>query len=164
MFTDGVTLKRTGTIGATPVELSKTVCVTPGKPELRIHYRLRNLASNELHTPFGIEWNLSLQAPNSPKHYFSLPDSNVQRRPLRETGEHVNVREVLLADEHEGVAAHFEFVSPVKLWRVPVESVSLSEGGFERIFQSIALLFQWELHLAPRAEWEQKFTVTLTDA
>ena len=164
MFTDGVTLKRAGTIGETPLELRKTLRLVPGKPVLNVHYRLRNLGDSDLHSPFGVEWNLALMAPNSPKHYLSIPGTSYERRPLRELGEHANVRELLLADEHEGVAAHFAFEQPVKLWRVPIESVSLSEGGFERIFQSIALLFQWELHLAPKQVWEQKFSVSLSEA
>ena len=93
------------------------------------------------------------------------PHANfLQRRPLAETRESVGVREVHLADEHEGVAARFVFNAPVKLWRAPIESVSMSEGGFERVFQSVALLFQWELHLAPRQQWEQSFSVILSDA
>jgi alpha-amylase len=164
MFTDGVTLRRRGQVGGIPVELQKTVRAVPGKPVLTVHYRLWNRGAAELHSPFGIEWNLAMMAPHSPRHYFSIPDTDVQRRPLRELGEHKAVREVYLADEHEGVGARFAFEEPAKIWRVPVESVSLSEGGFERIFQSIALLFQWELHLRAGQEWELNFSVTLADA
>ncbi len=164
MFTDGVTLRRRGKVGGVPVELFKTVRAVPGKPIVTIHYRLRNAGSENLHSPFGVEWNLSLMAPNSSRHFLSLPKTEIQRRPLREMGEHKDVREIYAADEHEGVAAHFKFEQPVKLWRAPVESISLSEGGFERVFQSVALLFQWELHLGAGKEWEQTFTATLADA
>jgi alpha-amylase len=164
IFTDGVTLRRVGVVGGTDVEVNKTIRAVPGKPILNIHYRIRNLAAHDLHSPFGIEWNLSLQAPNSEQHYLTIPDTGEQRRPLNETRESANVRELYLADEHEGVAAHFSFASPIKLWRAPIETVSLSESGFEKIFQSIALLFQWELHLGPHQEWQQQFTATLSEA
>lgn len=163
MFTDGATLRRIGTVGGTEIEVSKTVRAVPGKPVLTVHYRIRNLSSHELHSPFGIEWNLALQAPASDRHFISILDTGEQRRPLNESREYPIVRELYLADEHEGVAARFTFATPLKLWRVPIESVSLSEGGFEKIFQSVALLFQWELHLGPHQEWKQHFTATLSE-
>jgi len=163
LFTDAVELRRMGAVGGTAVELRKTVRTLPGRAVLQIRYRITNRAPHELHSPFGVEWNLALQAPNSPKHTLSLPGLNLMNRPLAEIGEHVGVREIVLADYIEGVAARFEFTSPVKLWRVPIESVSLSEGGFERIFQSVALLFLHDLHLGPGQTWELSFTATLTE-
>lgn len=163
LFTDAVALRRTGHVGETPVELVKTIRTLPGKAVLEIEYVIRNLARHELHSPFGVEWNLSLMAPNSAKHVFELPGTDVKNRPLSETAEHTGVRDVRLADRSEDVSARFEFGDPVKLWRAPVESVSLSESGFERIFQSVALLLLWELHLSPGREWRCAFTVTLDE-
>ncbi|MDD5087753.1 MAG: DUF1926 domain-containing protein [bacterium] len=164
LFTDAVTLRRTGHVGETAVELVKTIRTLPGKAVLDIEYAIRNLARHDLHSPFGIEWNLSLMAPNSDQHVFTLPGTGIENRPLSETAEYTHVREARLADLSEGVAARFELREPAKLWRAPVESVSLSESGFERIFQSVALLLMWELHLSPGREWRCSFTVTLDDA
>jgi len=102
-------------------------------------------------------------APNSSKHSFTIPGTEFVKRPLRETMEHHNVSNVHLADEHEGVAVRIENTVPARLWRVPVESVSLSEGGFERVFQSVAVLYSWELRLAPGEIWRVKFTAELAD-
>jgi len=161
LFTDGVTLKRRGKVGGTDVEVAKTVRLVPGRPVLRVNYRIRNVAAFDLHSPFGIEWNLSLLGPHSPKHTFTLPENDVHGGFLDETAEYLTAKDFLLADEHEGVAARFEFEKPVKLWRAPVQSVSLSEGGFEKVFQSVALLFLWDLHLSPSQTWERSFSVTL---
>ena len=161
LFTDGLTLRRRGNIGGTAVEISKTLRIVPGRPVLHVHYKLRNLAAFDLHSPFGVEWNLALMGPHSPKHTFSLPELGMNGRFLDETAEYPAVQDILLADEYEGVAARFEFEQPIRLWRAPVESISLSEGGFERVFQSIALLFLWDLHLAPSEHWDRAFTVSL---
>ncbi|MBK6764868.1 MAG: DUF1926 domain-containing protein [bacterium] len=163
MFTDGVTLTRTGKLGTLPVRIAKTIRAQSGQAVLDVEYALSNLSTQEFHGPFGIEWNFALMAPNSEQHYVSLPDANVSRRPLREVAEHRDVARVLLADEHEGVAANIECSVPARLWRVPIESVSLSEGGFERVFQSVALLFSWELRLLPGEVWRCKFTAELSD-
>jgi alpha-amylase len=39
-------------------------------------------------------------------------------------------------------------------WRFPVETVSLSESGFEKIFQGSCLLFYWPLELEKRGQFE----------
>jgi alpha-amylase len=36
------------------------------------------------------------------------------------------------------------------LWRFPVETISLSESGFERIYQGSCLLLYWPLDLDSR--------------
>ncbi|MBU0510006.1 DUF1926 domain-containing protein, partial [bacterium] len=164
LFTDAVSLCRTGHVGETAVEICKTIRTLPGKAVLEIEYKIRNHSHHDLHSPFGVEWNLALMAPNSSQHTFSIPGTNVTDRPLNESVEHRDVRDLLFSDRSEGVAARFRFPQPVKAWRVPIESVSLSEGGFERIFQSVALLLLWELHLGPGQEWRRSFTVSLGEA
>jgi hypothetical protein len=163
MFTDGVTLTRTGKLGSLPVRVAKTVRAASGRSQLFVEYSVSNLSSQELHGPFGIEWNFALMAPNSGLHYLTLPGTEFVKRPLRESAEHHGVSHVFMADEHEGVAVKLENSVPARLWRVPIESVSLSEGGFERVFQSVALLFSWELKLAPGEVWRCKFTTELGD-
>ena len=33
------------------------------------------------------------------------------------------------------------------IWRTPVETVSLSEAGFERVYQSSSIVFIWDINL-----------------
>ena len=87
--------------------------------------------------------------------------STIQKRPLGEVERHSEVREITLADENEQAAISFAFTEPAEIWRCPIESVSLSEGGFERVFQSIALLFRWELAIGGQSQWEQSFECQL---
>jgi len=163
MFTDGATLSRTGKLGSLPVRVEKTVRVSPSRAEVTIDYAVRNLSSQQMHGPFGVEWNFSLMAPNSGQHYLTIPGTEFAKRPLRESAEHHGVTTVKLADEIEGVAVKLENNVAARLWRVPIESVSLSEGGFERVFQSVALFFSWELRLAPGEVWRMKFFAELGD-
>ena len=43
-------------------------------------------------------------------------------------------------------------MKPAEIAWAPVETVSLSEAGFERIYQGSALLFAWPLQLPARAD------------
>jgi hypothetical protein len=42
-----------------------------------------------------------------------------------------------------------------------VETVSLSEAGFERIYQGSALLFAWPVRLQPGQTWETSLRVAI---
>lgn len=164
MFTDGFTLRRHGQIGETNVEIRKTIRTLPGKSVLNIDYEIINHAQHELHTPFGVEWNLALMSRSSYKHHISIPETGEWNQPLAETREHAPVQEIRLADEHEGVAVRFSFDGSTGIWRVPIESISNSEGGFEKVFQSVALLFRWELHLGAQQSWRRRITASLAEA
>jgi len=54
-------------------------------------------------------------------------------------------------NDHVGVAIETTVSEPASAWWAPVETVSNSEGGFERIYQGAGLLLSWPLSLAPGA-------------
>jgi hypothetical protein len=36
------------------------------------------------------------------------------------------------------------------IWRFPIETISLSEGGFEKVYQSSVVFPNWKIHLEKR--------------
>ncbi|MBM3324610.1 MAG: DUF1926 domain-containing protein [Calditrichaeota bacterium] len=159
---DFVTLTCRGRVMDNEVELTKRIRLVAPKKALQLSYRVANLSDLPLKIPFGIEWNLAFLSGNSPHHHVSIPGTDVQKRPLAEVARHPRVREMTLADEDEQATISFAFKEPTEIWRCPIESVSISEGGFERVFQSVALLFRWELSIEAQNEWEKSFECRLT--
>jgi hypothetical protein len=47
------------------------------------------------------------------------------------------------------------------LWRAPVETVSQSESGFERVYQSSMVMPIWRLSLLPGKSWETEIRVRI---
>ena len=45
------------------------------------------------------------------------------------------------------------------LWPFPLETVTMSEAGYERGYQGTVYLHVWTLHLEPDAEWQGSLTV-----
>ena len=50
-----------------------------------------------------------------------------------------------LVDEWLGIDVGLIFDRPTSIWTYPVETVSQSEGGFELVLQSIAVVPHWQL-------------------
>jgi 4-alpha-glucanotransferase len=61
----------------------------------------------------------------------------------------VSVREFGAVDEWMNVEVSFVLGRPAGLWRFPIETVSLSEAGFERLYQGSVMIPHWRFTLAP---------------
>src|SRR5215471_910855 len=144
-----------------------TVCMTaPGSPvrekAVRVHgaraeatYRV---ALDRDPTRFGVQWNLSFTAGDAPGRYLDLPG----QPSLGSRGEHGNTNSVVLVDEWIGVEAELRVEPAAELSWAPVETVSLSESGFDRIHQGLALLFLWPLPAFEGRQAEVSIATSIT--
>jgi alpha-amylase len=119
--------------------------VTVRGATLRADYRLRPDAPGR----WAVQWNLALTAGEAPGRYLSLP----ARPSLASSGRVNDVNTVSLVDEWVGVQAELTWSAGAELAWGPVETVSVSEGGFERIYQGLALLLTWPLAATPTELW-----------
>ena len=118
-----------------------------------MRYRLAAPAGAPLAGRWAVQWNLALSAGEAPGRYLTLPG----RPSLGSTGRIADVTRVALVDEWLGLEAHLAWSPAAMLAWAPVETVSVSEGGFERLYQGTALLVAW-----PLAGTTQEISMTLT--
>ena len=104
-----------------------------------------------------VQWNLTLTGGEAPGRYLTLPD----RPSLASTGRVDGLDTVSLVDEWFGVRARLAWSAGATLAWGPVETVSVSEAGFERIYQGLALLLTWPLEARPSQLWT---SVTVSSA
>ncbi len=151
-----VTLERDGKVSGLDVKLAKELTLHSGIPELSIRYSITNANSEELNTSFGAEFNFSLLAGNAHDRYYEIPGHILDRRNLASIGETNNVSRVSIIDEWLKLKLTLAFSQPAALWRAPIETVSQSEAGFERVYQSSMVMPIWRISLKPAATWETK--------
>jgi hypothetical protein len=89
----------------------------------------------------GMEMVFNLLAPDAPDRYFL---ARGVRRPLEFKGE-IDAPRLVLVDEWQGVKISLDADPPVRWWIVPVETISQSETGFERVYQGSAILAVWKI-------------------
>jgi hypothetical protein len=68
---------------------------------------------------------------------------------------------VNLVDEWLKLRLSLVFSQPAVLWRAPVETVSQSEAGFERVYQSSMVMPIWRISLGPAASWQIEIAVKI---
>lgn len=107
-----------------------------------VDYEIRNLSEEALNLLFGLEFNLSV-------------DTDMRK--------YVRGDFVKLMDEARGFQVSFEFEGKPSVLSFPIEAVSLSEEGFERICQGTSLLPNWGLTLDGKGTWKTRLSLKIEE-
>ncbi len=111
---------------------------------------LRRRASGAASVNLGIEVVVNFLAPSEANRYF---DVNGQRSPLRLSAA-MTTNELRVVDEWQRAAVTLEAPEAEKIWIAPIETVSESEDGFERIYQGSQIAAVWPVEFAAGSEWK----------
>lgn len=126
---------------------------------IRCAISLSHTASIPLRLHVGLESVLNLLAPNVPDRYFEFGGA---RHPLRWSGE-TRSHSLRAADEWQDVSATLE-ASGGTFWIAPIDTVSESEEGFERVYQGSQILALWTPELQPGAPWQAELMLRVSKA
>ncbi len=141
------------------IAVRKELLFALGGNEFTVEYQIANLEKQPVDIWFGVEYAVGSMAGDAPDRYYDIEGKTLHDRRLRSAGEEGNVRTFRLVDEWLRLQTVFAVDTPATLWRFPLETVSLSEGGFERIYQGSILLLHWRYRLPGNGE-EFRFRCT----
>ncbi|TFH65832.1 MAG: DUF1926 domain-containing protein [Candidatus Zixiibacteriota bacterium] len=68
--------------------------------------------------------------------------------------EHADVSDLRLDSRLYQYRTAMTFSETARLWTHPLWTVSLSEGGFEKVYQGAIIVPQWQVSLAAGASWQ----------
>jgi hypothetical protein len=119
--------------------------------ELKIRRKAPGSASINL----GLETVVNFLAPSAPDRYFRSDD---QQLPLRWAGS-LPATDLRMVDGWQRVSIDFSAPHAANFWVAPIETVSESEDGFERIYQGSQIMPVWPLDLASGADWIGKLSL-----
>jgi alpha-amylase len=144
-----VSLSHEGNILGQPVGLSKTIRLEGGRldPALVIELELHHRGTEALETRLGIELALHLLGGGgNPSAWY---DVRGQRSAHDGTGHAPGVEAIGYGNDWVGVAVEALPEPAADAWWSPIETVSNSESGFERVYQGSSLLLSWVVRLQP---------------
>jgi alpha-amylase len=105
---------------------------------------------------WAVQLNLALTAGDAPGRYYRLPGSPS----LGSRGGITGVTTLTLVDEWIGCEVEIGWSGTGGVGWAPIETVSLSEAGFERIYQGSAILISWPVQLPPGGSWEGEIRIS----
>ncbi len=158
-----IVLSRLGHVEGLPLKLVKKLGFAAGDFNLDTVYELQNKSPHSQNFLFLVEWNLTLLAGDSPDRNYFVKGRNLLHPRLNSVGEETGVTEMGMRDGWLELEVNFKVDHPAKFWRYPVETISQSEGGFERVYQGSCLLLGWEVSLKPDESFETKIVTQLSE-
>jgi len=153
-------MSRQGQMGPYTVSVSKTVGLdrTTGS-QLEILYELENLPAN-LPIHFGVEFNFAGMAAGAADRYF-YDAGGRQLGQLETVQDLASTERIGLIDEWLGLDAALDLSQPGGIWAFPIQTISQSEGGFEAVHQSCAVIPHWEFMAPQDGKWSVKIVLSV---
>jgi len=152
-----IKLKRKGIVRSDkktlPIEIQKIVSILKGQSIINISYEISNMSQDTLDAVFGVEFNFSLLTGSAADRYYVIPGKDLDDRKMASIGETENCSNIKLVDEWKGYSVSLETGGLDRIWRFPIETVSQSESGFERTYQSSLVFLNKRITVEPGAKW-----------
>ncbi len=142
------------------VRVTKIITFEKDSSDLLFDYHIKNLQTQSVDLWFGVEFNYGLLAGDAPDRYYSIPNKVLDDKRLKSSGILDDVKNIQLVDEWLRLQVGLEFETPSTVWRFPIETVSLSEKGLERVYQSSVVFPNWKIHLVK--DWGFQIRQTIT--
>ncbi len=144
-----VSLSRNGNVLGQPVALSKTVRLAGGRldPELIVEVEVHHRGNKPVEARLGIELGIHLLGGGgNPSAWYDVDGT---RSAHDGTGQAQGVGAIGFGNDWVGLAVTARPEPAADAWWSPIETVSNSESGFERVYQGSALLLSWPVRLVP---------------
>jgi len=143
-----------------PTEKEFVLASTEDGFEIACEAVVKRSAGGTAGVNIGIEAVVNFLAPSTRDRYF---ESSGQRFPLRWSAA-VPASQLRVVDEWQKVGVTLIAPEANQFWITPIETVSESEDGFERIYQGSKIIAVWPVELATGAEWRGKLTLRVAGA
>jgi alpha-amylase len=153
----GVEIRTLGLVGETQMKIEKKLELHHN--DLSVKVIITNMGDKLINQLYGLEMNFGLLGGNSPDRYYLV--NNEHAGYLNSHGNDAQVRSISLINEWDNFKINMDFSETCQLWRSPIETISMSEAGFERVYQASAQLPHWKLKLNPGESLELELLLSI---
>ena len=137
-----------GTTGRAAVRVTKELSIGGDRrsPTLSLAVTVANRSEHPVEALLGLEWTLMmLGGGGNPAAWLEIDGA---RATHDSRGTAARLAGFAQGNDAIGIAVDTTFSEPTDVWWAPVETISNSEAGFERVYQGAGLLLSWPLSLA----------------
>jgi len=131
---------------------------------LKVNYLIENKGQTSLLSIFAVETFFSMLSgydENAVRYY--IPEVELKDKYMASYGEIKDIGEVIIKNYLEGFNITSKFTPEATVWRFPIETVSQSEAGMERTYQSSAVVPNWKLKLEPNQNFSAQISLKISE-
>jgi 4-alpha-glucanotransferase len=137
-----------------PLQVEKKIVVEAGSEAFDVFYTVTNTGEEKIVARFGMETNWGISGGDEAEGSYTLYAGGVLHR-LNAIEAIADSKDVAVVVERVGRGL-IRSSEAATWWQFPLETISLSEAGFERNYQGTTLMAHWPLELEPGAAWKCK--------
>jgi len=152
-----IALFATGKAFNQSVEISKNIKLVGDTVGITI--TIKNCSDAVLNGIYGSELNFSLLGGHTPDRYYRINGNRPENAFLDAIASEKMVESISVVNEWDKFEATVKFNDALTVWRYPVFTVSMSESGFEKVYQSSVITPHWNINLAPKEAITMEFEI-----
>ena len=142
-----IVMSKNGLVDSSPVRVEKRITLDGDGVSLSVEYTV-TAGGKGLSCLFAVENVFSFLAGDAPDRYFEIPGRKIAGGTnLASRGVEADVDLLRMVDEWLDLSMTLELSPPAAVWRYPIETVSNSDSGFERVYQGSAVVVVRRLDL-----------------
>lgn len=155
-----------------PVEIEKTFFTPEEGRGFQVQYWIVNNSDADLELNYGCEMNFAFISSDPAINYMEteeiidldeVPTRTVTHIPLTEAGVLKDRETLTLTDGLRGCQVTLTFGQKADVWYFPIETVSMSEDGFEKVYQSTVIMPVWNITIESGDNWDNTMEVQILE-
>jgi len=133
--------------GVVPVRVVKSYSFAPGSDLIQVEYRIYRMTDHDIYARFAVENSFNFQAGHAEDRYVTIDGHRHEESFLDSSASYDLRRSWAMIDEYRALAVGLHSDQPCEVWHHPIYTVSLSEGGFEKVYQGTTFLNVYHIHV-----------------
>ncbi len=144
---------REGDVAGQPARVRKRLLFDGPRtaPAIAMEVSITNLAASPITARLGVEWAMNALGGGGNPSAWTEPRPGERMR-FDGEGQVADVETIAFGNDWIGLAVRASVAPAADVWWSSIDTVSISEDGFERTHQGSAFLFSWPIVLAPGEE------------
>ena len=150
-----------GTAFNIPIQIKKKLSLKSNI--LNIDIEITNQGNQNIYGLYSCELNFSLLGGHTEDRYYLINGKKPPKYYMDSFGIEQKVESINIVNEYDKFSVETKFNKPTRLWRHPIFTVSGSEAGLEKVYQSSVILPNWKIDLKPNEKKKIKFRIIVKE-
>ncbi len=149
-----VTMSRQGRLwqagSPVPIKVVKRFLFENNSERIRVEYEISTTHPEDLQVIFAVENNFNFQAGHAEDRFILIDGRRAAEAYLDSPGQHAQANTCALVDQYRNLAVAVSSDNKSDVWHMPLFTVSLSEAGFEKVYQGTTVLHLFRVSIGDR--------------
>jgi len=144
-----------------PILVSKKISLN--RNTILIEIELKNIGKTIVSGLYASELNFAMLGGHSNDRYYKINGKKPKNFYLDSAAIEYKIKDIEVVNEFDKFSVQTIFSEATDLWRFPIFTVSASEAGFEKVYQSSVIMPKWKIKIQPNNTKKFKYKITVKE-